>query len=76
MDLAWLWLWRRPAAIAPIRPLAWEPIRAMGVAFRLFFFFKQEHELLDVEKIKDILVICLERKKQSKCIFENKREII
>ena len=20
-----LWLWRRPAAIAPIRPLAWEP---------------------------------------------------
>ena len=24
-----LWLWRRPAAVAPIRPLAWEPPRAM-----------------------------------------------
>ena len=23
-DLAWLWLWHRPAATAPIRPLAWE----------------------------------------------------
>ena len=24
-DLALLWLWRRLAATAPIRPLAWEP---------------------------------------------------
>ena len=24
-DLAWLWLWRRPEATAPIQPLAWEP---------------------------------------------------
>ena len=27
-----LWLWRRPAATAPIRPLAWEPPYAAGVA--------------------------------------------
>ena len=25
LDLALLWLWRRPAATAPMRPLAWEP---------------------------------------------------
>ena len=25
LDLALLWLWCRPAAEAPIRPLAWEP---------------------------------------------------
>ena len=25
MDPALLWLWQRPAATAPIRPLAWEP---------------------------------------------------
>ena len=25
LDLAFLWLWHRPAAVAPIRPLAWEP---------------------------------------------------
>ena len=31
-DLASLWLWRRPAAIAPIQPLAWEPPYAMCVA--------------------------------------------
>ena len=30
--LLWLWLWRRPASIAPIRPLAWEPLYAMGAA--------------------------------------------
>ena len=32
LDLALLWLWRRPAATAPIRPLAWEPPCATGVA--------------------------------------------
>ena len=29
-DPVLLWLWRRPAAIAPIRPLAWEPPYAEG----------------------------------------------
>ena len=31
-DLALLWLWRRPVAIAPIRLLAQEPTYATGVA--------------------------------------------
>ena len=31
-DLALLWLWRRLAATALIRPLAWEPPYAMGAA--------------------------------------------
>ena len=29
-----LWLWHRPAAIAPIRPLAWEPPYAAGAALK------------------------------------------
>ena len=29
-----LWLWSRPAAVAPIRPLAWEPPYAVGVALK------------------------------------------
>ena len=29
---ALLWLWHRPAAIAQIRPLAWEPPYAVDVA--------------------------------------------
>ena len=29
--LVLLWLWCRPAAIAPIGPLAWEPTYAAGV---------------------------------------------
>ena len=33
-DIALLWLWRRPAATAPIRPLAWETPYAVGVALR------------------------------------------
>ena len=33
-DPALLWPWCRPAATAPIRPLAWEPPHAMGVALK------------------------------------------
>ena len=29
-----LWLWHRPAAVAQIRTLAWEPPCAMGVALK------------------------------------------
>ena len=31
-DLALLWLWRRPAAVALIRPLDWEPLYTAGEA--------------------------------------------
>ena len=34
LDLALLWLWHRPAATAPIRPLAWEPPYAVGAALK------------------------------------------
>ena len=33
-DLALLWLWRRPEATAPIRPLAWELPYATGAALK------------------------------------------
>ena len=35
LDPALLWLWCRPAATAPIRPLAWEPPHTMGVALEM-----------------------------------------
>ena len=31
-NLALPWLWRTPVATAPIRPLAWEPPYAVGMA--------------------------------------------
>ena len=31
-DPSLLWLWRRPAAMAVIRPLTWEPLYATGAA--------------------------------------------
>ena len=34
MDLTLLWLWCRPAATAPIRPLPWEPPYATGAALK------------------------------------------
>ena len=34
MNLPWLWLWCRPAATAPISPLAWEPPCASGAALK------------------------------------------
>ena len=33
-DPALLWLWCRPAAVAPIRPLAWEAPYAVGAALK------------------------------------------
>ena len=30
----WLWLWYRPAALALIGPLAWEPPYAVGAALK------------------------------------------
>ena len=33
-DLALLWLWLRPAALAPFGPLAWELPYAVGVALK------------------------------------------
>ena len=47
-DLALLWLWCRPAAVAPIRPLAWEPPYAASVAL--------EKAKKTKNKIKDIRV--------------------
>ena len=33
-DPALLWLWRKPAAIAPIGPQSWEPLYASGAALK------------------------------------------
>ena len=33
-DLRLLWLWHRPAALAPFQPLAWEPPYASSVALK------------------------------------------
>ena len=32
LDSTLLWLWHRPVAMAPIRPLSWESPHAMGAA--------------------------------------------
>ena len=34
LDPAWLWLWGRLVAVAPMRPLAWEPPCAVGAALK------------------------------------------
>ena len=44
-DLALLWLWRRLEAIAPIRPLAWEPPYAPGEALKRQKTKKKEYTL-------------------------------
>ena len=34
LDLVLLWLWLRPSAVAPIRPLGWELPYAVGAALK------------------------------------------
>ena len=46
-DPTLLWLWCRPAATAPIQPLAWEPPYAAGAA-------KEIAEIQKKKKKKDV----------------------
>ena len=46
-DLMWLWLWRKPAAVAPTQPLAWELPYAMGAALK-----KKERNLQDDAELR------------------------
>ena len=36
-DLVLLWLWHRPAAVALIQPIGWEPPHAVGVALKKIY---------------------------------------
>ena len=49
-DLALMWLWYRPAAVAPIVPLAWEPPYAAGAALKSQKTKKKERERCRGEK--------------------------
>ena len=50
-DPALLWLWRRPVATAPTRPLAWEPPYAAGAAQEMANRQKQQQQ--QQQKIED-----------------------
>ena len=43
-DLELLWPWCRPAAVSPIRPLAWEPPYATDSALKKQTKFKQKQK--------------------------------
>ena len=45
-DPAWLWLGCRPAAVAPVGPLAWEPPCAMGAGLKSKKLKKKKKECL------------------------------
>ena len=45
-DLVLLWLWPRLAAVALIRPLAWEPPSAVGAALKKTKKKKDKKEIL------------------------------
>ena len=50
-DPAWLWLWCRPAAVALILPLVWEPPYAICAALTK----KQKKKKRNTESDKDLL---------------------
>ena len=52
-DLAWLWLWHRPAAAVPIRHLAWELPYAVSAALKRQKTKKQKQT--NKKKDEDIL---------------------
>ena len=62
-DLALLWLWCKPAATAPIRPLAWEPPYAAGATL------KKAKVLQNKKKKIFFLALFLELTESSGCIY-------
>jgi len=57
-DPALLWLWRRPAAPAPIRPLAWEPPHASKVAQEMAKRQKKKKKKVESFKNRVYFSIC------------------
>ena len=55
LDPTLLWLWRRPAAIAPIRPLAWELPYAAGAAQEIAK--KKKKEIFPFPEKDDLIFI-------------------
>ena len=49
-DLVLLWLWRRPATTAMIRPLAWETPYAIGTALK-----RQKKKKKKVYRLENVL---------------------
>ena len=64
-DLALLWLWYRPVAIALIRPLAWELPHATGAALRRqkkdkkIIFFLKNNCILNLMSHNRNSIICI-----------------
>ena len=54
-DPAWLWPWCRPAAVAPIGPLAWETSYAAGAAVK-----RQKKKKMSFDYLSAVLVSSLE----------------
>ena len=50
-----LWLQRRPAATAPIRPLAWEPPYAVGAALEKLEKKKKKKKRMNAENPDNLL---------------------
>ena len=54
-DLALLWLWGRPAAVAPILPLAWELAYAGVVALKIKQKINRDGDLLpEISKLLNL----------------------
>ena len=63
LDSALLWLWDRSAAVAPIRPLTWEPPYAAGAALKRKEKKKKKKKAKKMKKEKQAF------KKQNKVPF-------
>ena len=75
-DPVLLWLWCRPAATAPIRPLAWEPPYAAGVAQEMAKRQKYINKLnKSMRKAKKIFIIFTAEKMAQEEIVEAKTEL-
>ena len=55
-DLALLWLWCRLAAVAPIRPLAWTPLYAMGAVLKIQKM-KKNSDIMKVSFLKFFIML-------------------
>ena len=82
-DLALLWLWCRPVAIAPVGPLVWEPSCDMGVALK-----RQKKEKIEnpapykqtcvlIQKSNDLLFNGIQRYKNIRMVtYKNKKSLL
>ena len=66
LNLALLWLWHRPASVAPNRPLSWEPPYTLSAALKRKKDPKKSYLFIGVKQFPSAIPYCFHYNQEKK----------